>query len=165
MNHPHLHQTLHQTLNFHRVEYPIALVQHWLDFIDLKSFVFDFYFPETEDPGRPILLCCFARDAQGYKNPFHPDVLAPYAGEVQVCVGPVKLTGSLVLADDMRSFLAVCNPADNYLLFTPTLDAHRQVQYIIRALQRTDTGDVVGDTSITTNPSPPATAPVIVEVG
>jgi len=70
---------------------------------------------------------------------------------------PVKLTGNLVTADDMRNLLANSN-LQQLLLFSPSLNSHQQVDYTIRPFQRTAAGDVFDDGSIKTNPSPPATA-------
>jgi hypothetical protein len=154
-----------QSLAFFRLEYAIDQVKYWLMQPDIEHFVFDFYFPATEDPNRPIYLCCFAQNSQGgFLNPYNPDVLAPYPGEVLMLGGPLKLTGSLVAAADMQQLLAGTSPDDNYLLFAPTVDEHGQVYYGIKPFQRTATGDVFGSGGINTNPSPPATAMVATEL-
>lgn len=160
----HPNQNL-QFLAFFRLEYALDKVRHWLH-QDIDCFVFDSYFPATEDPGRPLYLCCFARKGDEYLNAFDPDLLAPYPGEIVQLAGPLKLTANLVMADAMKDFLSKLDDEDNFLIFTPAVDTHGQVYYAISALQHTDTGDTV-DTdggSITSNPSPPATAMVAVKV-
>jgi hypothetical protein len=154
-----------QTLAFYRVEYAIQQVKLWLNDADLDYFVFDNFFPATEDPCRPMLLCCFTRSSQGgYFNPYNPDLLTAYPGEVVQVEGPVKLTGNLVSAEDMRSLVERRDPDNNFLLFTPQLDQHQQMMYTVIPFKRTPTGDVFDSSSLNTNPSPPATAMVTVAV-
>lgn len=161
MNHG---QTL-QSLAFFRLEYAIDQVKYWLSQSDMENFVFDFFFPATEDPNTPIYLCSFAQNGQGgFLNPYNPDLLAPYPGEVLLLGGPLKLTGSVVAEVEMQQLLDGTSPDDNFLLFTPTVDAHGQVYYGIKPFQRTATGDVFGSGSINTNPSPPATSMVETEL-
>jgi|GEM_PF-1302326 len=153
------HQHSIQTLAFERVEYPVRQVRQWLGYTDLDCFVFDFYFPVTKNPARPITLCCFACNTlPGYYNAYDPDLLAPYPGGLLELSGPLKLTGNLVTAANMRAFLASIDPADNFLQFSPLLDEHRQVRYSIRAFRRTPAGDIFDGGTINTNASPPATA-------
>lgn len=153
-----------QPLAFSRLEYSINQVNYWLSQEGMDYFVFDAYFPGTEDPNRPIYLCCFAQNNEGgFFNPYNPDVLAPYPGQVLMLAGPLKLTGSVVSVTQMLSILPPGSP-NNYLLFTPVLDAHGQIYYTIQPFYRTATGDVIDSGSINTNPSPPATAMVESEV-
>jgi hypothetical protein len=150
-----------QSLAFYRLEYSIDQVKFWLRQNGMDCFVFNPFFPGTEDPARPIYLCCFARDAEGnYLNPYTPDLLAPYPNQVLQLSGPLKLTANLVWADDMQNLLKDSNPDDNFLLFTPAVDAHGQVYYQIQPFQHTASGDVLDNSSIDTNPSPPATSMV-----
>jgi hypothetical protein len=157
MNHP---LPLDQTLTFDRVEYSVEQVQHWLSQSEIDAFVFEFYFPVTEDPNRPFLLCCYARNTQdGYYNPLDPDILNPFPREALVQSGPLKLAGSFVTAEAMSNLLAG-DPTANFLLFTPTLTDYQQVMYTITTFRQTATGVVFGSGSINTNPSPPATVAV-----
>lgn len=160
----HPNQNL-QYLSFFRLEYALDQVRHWLH-QDIDCFVFDSYFPATEDPNRPLYLCCFAQKEGTYLNAYQPDLLMPYAGEILQLAGPIKLTANLVTADAMKDYLHGLDDEDNFLVFTPAMDAHGQVYYTISALQHTDTGDMV-DTdggTINSNPSPPATAMTAVKV-
>jgi hypothetical protein len=153
------HQAPQQTLAFYRVVYSIETVKEWLSRKnpEVDYFVFDSFFPATADPSRPMLLCCFTLNSQeGYLNPYTPDLLDAYPGEIVLIAGPVKLTGNLLSRDTMETLLS--NADDNFLLFTPNLDPHQQVIYTVTPFQRTEAGDVLDSTSINTNPSPPATA-------
>jgi hypothetical protein len=49
-----------QYLAFFRVEYPLDMVRNWLK-LGIDCFVFDAYFPATEDPNRPIVPMCSIR--------------------------------------------------------------------------------------------------------
>ena len=153
-----------QQLAFYRLEYSIDQVRYWLGNSDLENFCFEPYFPATEDPNRPLYLCCFAQNNEGvYIAPYEPDLLAPYPGGVVVLTGPLKLTGSVVPADAMRNLINE-NEDDNWLLFTPVVDEYRQVYYTIQTLKRTATGDVLGGGTINSNPSPPATSMIAKEL-
>ncbi|HVU95434.1 MAG TPA: hypothetical protein VHE34_09425 [Puia sp.] len=153
-----------QHLALCRLEYSIDQVNYWLGQQGMAYFVFDEYFPATQDPNRPIYLCCFAQnDEGGYFNAYNPDLLAPYPGQVLMQAGPLKLTGSVVSVDQMLSILPP-GSNNNYLLFTPVVDPHGQIYYSIQPFYRTATGDVLGSGSINTNPSPPATSMVASEM-
>jgi len=154
-----------QPLAFYRLQYALDQVRYWLEQKEFERFVFDPYYPATEDPNRPIYLCCFAQNEEGgYYNSYNPDILEPYPGEVLLLNGPLKLTANLVTKDQMNTLLKNSSSEDNYLLFTPAVDVHAQVYYTITAFQHTATGDVLDSGSIDTNPSPPATAMVESEV-
>jgi hypothetical protein len=151
-----------QYLAFPRLEYAITQVNFWLG-QEIDYFVFVSYFPATEDPNKPLYLCCFAQKDGGYLNSYNPDLLAPYPNEVLMLAGPLKLTSNLVSAEAMANFLKTINSDDNFLLFTPQVDGYGQVSYAITAFQHSDTGDVFDSGSLNTNPSPPATEMVEID--
>lgn len=156
------HHYPHTTLKFSWLEYPLTELGRWMNDPGLDCFVFNFFFPVTNDPERPIYLCCFAHNVingkSGFFNPDKPDVLRPYHYNALLLGGPVRMAANLVSVAQMQGLLAGGNPKKDYLLFTPALNSQNQVYYTITGFQRTDMGDLFDDQTIDTNPSPPATS-------
>src|ERR1700759_834528 len=94
-----------QTLKFALLEYPVIEIQNWLDTPGVDWFVFDFYFPETEDPARPVYLCCFIHAVQNnapcYLNPYSPDELTPYLNNALLLNGPLRMAPNIISAARM----------------------------------------------------------------
>lgn len=150
------------TLKFSWLEYPVSDIDRWMSQIGLDCFVFNFFFPATADPERPIHLCCFAHKIVGgqssFLNPDNPDILTPYRYNALLLNGPVRMAANLVSVASMNILLPGGNSKKDHLLFVPALNNQNQVYYTITGFQRTDHGDIFDDQSIDTNPSPPATS-------
>jgi hypothetical protein len=165
-----------QTLKFLWLKWPIGQVEYWLNYPTpgLDFFLFDFHFPATTDPSKPLGLCVFAHNSingvPGYFNPYNPEVLLPYESNALLLSGPIKLTSNMLSVDDIRAVLAEDPSQKEYLLFTPNLNADNQVYYNVTAEPatllkgggvRTKDGTPLkggGPGGTPTNPSPPATS-------
>jgi hypothetical protein len=158
-----------QTLKFLWLKWPISQVEYWLNYPTpgLDYFLFDFHFPATTDPSKPLGLCVFAHNSTpGYFNPYNPDVLVPYESNALLVSGPIKLTSNMLSAAEVRALLGDESQKD-YLLFTPNLNTDHQVYYTVSVVPGTSglkSGATTAKTASpqdgggsSTNPSPPAT--------
>ena len=160
-------------MKFLWLKWPINQVEYWLNYPTqgLDYFLFDFHFPATEDPEKPLGLCAFAHNTingvPGYFNPYNPDVLLPYESNALLLSGPLKLTSNMLSVAAVQSLLQEDPSPKEYLLFTPNVNTDHQVYYTVTAepatsLKSVKTRDAAtplngGGGGTSTNPSPPAT--------
>ncbi len=159
-----------QTLKFLWLKWPINQVEYWLNYPTpgLDYFLFDFHFPATTDPAKPLGLCAFAHNTTpGYFNPYNPEVLLPYESNALLLSGPLKLTSNTLSVAAVQSLLQADPSPKEYLLFTPNVNADHQVYYTVTAepamnvkggsVKTKDATPLTGGGGTDTNPSPPAT--------
>lgn len=151
-----------QSLDFNQVKYSIEQIKHWLNNFNVDVFVFYNHFSSIGNPNPAMQLCCYVLNSSGYLNPNNPDILESTSGDV-LEMDCVNLTANLVNGAEMSAYLQQ-HPDCNYLLFTPSMFDNCQVMYTIQAVIISDTQTTPANGFLNTNPSPPATAMIDVEM-
>jgi hypothetical protein len=154
-----------QTQKFYWLKYEISAIQSLiLNSPGLDHFVFCYFFPETDQPTKPLQLIAYGYlgASNQYSNYF--DKLEIYNNSALDLSGPIILSNNIISLADI--LLLINNPDVNgdkpdYLVFIPNVN-RGHVFYDVKRFKRTDTGDVElvlddDQDPIVTNPSPPAT--------
>jgi hypothetical protein len=154
-----------QTQKFYWLKYEISAIQSLiLNSQGLDHFVFCYFFPETDQPTKPLQLIAYGYlgPSNQYSNYF--DKLEIYNNSALDLSGPIILSNNIISLADI--LLLINNPDINgdkpdYLVFIPNVN-RGHVFYDVKRFKRTDTGDVElvlddDQDPVVTNPSPPAT--------
>lgn len=154
-----------QTQKFYWLKYEISAIQSLIqNSPGVDQFVFCYYFPETDQPSKPLQLIAYAYMAASNQYSSYFDKLEVYNNSA------LDLSGSIVMSNNIISLtdiLLLINTPDvngdkpDYLVFVPNVN-RGHVFYDVKRFKRIDTGDVelIFDNNtdpIFTNPSPPAT--------
>lgn len=153
-----------QTQKFYWLKYEISSIQALiLNSPGIDRFTFCYFFPETDQPAKPLKLIAYGYMAPSNQYSSYFDRLEIYNNSALDLSGPIILSNNIISLADI--LLLINNPDANgdkpdYLVFVP--DVNRgHVFYNVKRFKRIDTGDVEliydDETPIVTNPSPPAT--------
>ncbi|HEY0174936.1 MAG TPA: hypothetical protein VGC08_01075 [Pedobacter sp.] len=157
-----------QTLKFYWLKYEVSAIQDMINNNPgIDNFVFCYYFPETENPGKQLQLIAYghmdAEDPVKASYSKYYDTLEVYKNHALEVGGPLIMSNNIISVADMEALINTTgehNDKPEYLVFKPGIQDSGYIYYDIIPYSRhtgKDSELPTGPVPVNTNPSPPAT--------
>jgi len=157
-----------RSLKFYYSKYLVTDIEKMIENCPgINNFVFSFYSGKPTGYMQLIVYAQMSKETAKNEYSSFTETLKPFRSQALEINGPVILSNNYISIEAMRLLLASSENDEakpDYLVFTPALDASNHIYYTITSYQEDPEGDKLTETEtppVITNPSPPATMPVV----